>query len=326
MSDPTDTPDHAPESGAVIAALERRAERRETRRAFFTAALGVAAGAGALAFASAADAQTVTDADVLNFALNLEYLEANYYAFATTGAAIASTLTDGSTTAGAATGGRKVTFTDPIVSKFALEIAADELAHVGLLRSAIGATAVSQPAIDLSANPTGAFSKAAQAAGIVAAGASFDPYASDEAFLLGAFLFEDVGVSAYKGAAPLITSLVYLDLAAAILGTEAYHAAMIRSTLYRKGLTAPALIGQTEALSNARDALDGPDDRDQGVAPITRNGLTETNIVPTSGDGITFSRTAAQTLNIVYLSSAAVTAGGFFPSGVNGTIKSSAAN
>ena len=317
MSDPTETPD----SGAMLAQFERRAERRETRRAFFTAALGAAAGAGAFAFATAADAQTVTDVDVLNFALNLEYLEANYYAFATTGAAIGSTLTGGTTTAGAATGGRKVTFTDPQVSRYALEIAADELAHVGALRSVLGVAAVAQPAIDLSAGATGAFSKAAQAAGLVGAGAAFDPYASDENFLLGAYLFEDVGVTAYKGAAPLITNLAYLDIAAAILGTEAYHAALIRSTLFRKGLTA-----QSEAISDARDRLDGSVDRDQGVAPVTRNGVQETNIVPTDNDGIAYSRSAAQTLNIVYLNSAAVTAGGFFPSGVNGTIKSSAAN
>ena len=317
MSDLTDTPDGV----TAVAALERRAARRDTRRAFFTAALGAAAGAGAFAFASAADAQTVTDPDVLNFALNLEYLEANYYSFATSGAAILSSSTGGTTAAGAATGGRKVTFTDPQVAKYAAEIAADELGHVNVLRSALGSAAVSQPAIDLSVSATSAFSKAAQAAGLVAAGATFDPYASDENFLLGAYLFEDVGVTAYKGAAPLITNLAYLDVAAAILGAEAYHAALIRSTLYRKGLTA-----QSEAISDARDRLDGSVDRDQGVAPITRNGVQETNIVPTDDDGIAYSRTAAQTLNIVYLNSAAVTAGGFFPSGVNGTIKSSAAN
>jgi hypothetical protein len=321
MSELIRTPDDVRDEGGVAAALDRRVARRETRRAFFTAALGAAAAGGAFAFATAADAQTVTDADILNFALQLEYLEANFYAFATTGAAIAATYTSGATTAGAATGGRKVTFTDPQVSKYALEIAADELAHVNLLRAALGGAVSSQPAIDLSVSATSAFSKAAQRAGLVGSGGTFDPYASDENFLLGAYLFEDVGVTAYKGAAPLITNLVYLDAAAAILGTEAYHAALIRSTLFRKGL-----VAQSEAISTARDGLDGGTDTDQGVAPITRNGLQETNIVPTDGDGIVPSRSPAQTLNIVYLSSAAVTAGGFFPSGVNGTIKSSAAN
>ena len=328
MSDPIEILESAaPDRDRMIAALDARVERRETRRALFTAVLGVTAGAGALAFAGKADAQTVTDADILNFALNLEYLESNFYAFATTGAAIGSGYTGGVTTAGAAgaaTGGRKVTFTDPIVSKYALEIAGDELAHVVLLRSALGSAAVAQPAIDLGVTTTSAFTVAARAAGLIADGAIFDPYASDENFLLAAYLFEDVGVTAYKGAAPLLTNLAYLDVAAALLGTEAYHAAIVRSTLYRKGIATPSLIDATEAISAARDRLDGSDDRDQGVATVSTPQGTATNIVPADADGIAFSRTTGQVLNILYLTTTPVAGGGFFPAGVNGAIKTNA--
>ena len=45
---------------------------------------------------------------------------------------------------------------------------------------------------------------------------------------------------------------------------------------------------------------------------------------PTDAKGIAFGRTAQQVLNSGGLSAAAVTAGGFFPAGVNGTIRSSA--
>jgi hypothetical protein len=48
--------------------------------------------------------------------------------------------------------------------------------------------------------------------------------------------------------------------------------------------------------------------------------------VPTDANGIAFSRSAGQVLNIVYLSKAALVGGGFFPSGVNGFIKTSAAS
>jgi len=301
--------------------------RRETRRAFFTAALGAAAaGAGALAFSAVADAQTVTDVDQLNFLLNLGYLQANYYGFATTGVAIAAGFTTGPTTAGAATGGRKVAFADAQVSRLAFELAAEDLAQVASLRAVVGVAAVSQPAIDLSATATSAFSRIAQDAGIVAPGAVFDPYASDDNFLLGAFLFEDVVASAYTGAAPRLTNLAFVDFAAALLGTKGYHAATVRGTLYRKGLANAALIDRTEALSRTRDTLSGAADRDQGVAAVDRGRGTESNVVPTAADGTVFGRSAAETLNIAYLSRAAVTAGGFFPAGVNGTIRTSAAN
>ena len=316
-----------PDSQTAAAAPDRDTARRETRRAFFTAALGAAAaGAGALAFSAVAEAQTVTDVDQLNFLLNLGYLQANYYSFATTGIAIAAGFTTGPTAAGTATGGRKVTFTDTQVSRLAVELAAEDLAQVATLRAVVGVSAVSQPAIDLSATATSAFSRIAQDAGIVAPGAVFDPYASDENFLLGAFLFEDVVASAYTGAAPLLTNLFFLDFAAALLGTKGYHAATVRSTLYRKGLAVPALIDQTEALSRTRDALSGTADRDQGVATVDRGRGTESNVVPTATDGTVFARSAAETLNIAYLSRAAVATGGFFPAGVNGAITTSAAN
>ncbi|HVF94153.1 MAG TPA: ferritin-like domain-containing protein [Sphingomonas sp.] len=327
------------DSEQLIDVLDARVKRREDRRGFFRNALGAAAvtaaGATALTLGGRAQAQTTTftDADVLNFALNLEYLEAQFYSYAATGAGLASTLLGGSGQQGAVQGGRKVTFTDPAVAAYAREIAADEVAHVSFLRAQLGASAVAQPAIDVSVGPNSAFSVAARAAGVITAGQTFDPYATDENFLLGAFIFEDVGVSAYKGAAPLLTSKAYLEAAAGILAVEAYHAAIIRTTLTAKGLVTPSLWTAADGISNARDTLDGPSEIDQGITPTTRavtSGTTTTtyaisNIVPTDNSGIVFSRSPGQVLNIVYLTNTAASLGGFFPAGVNGTIKTAAA-
>ncbi|KTT75489.1 ferritin-like domain-containing protein [Sphingomonas endophytica] len=340
------------DSEQLIETLDARVRRRDSRRAFFTGVLGAAAGATALS--GKAVAQTTptptpsptatavfTEADVLNFALNLEYLEANYYAFAVTGSGLASADISGAVgTAGAATGGRAVAFKDPLVAAYAKEIYQDELAHVRFLRAQFtDTTRLAQPRIDLGTSPTGAFSTAAQAAGLVGAGVSFDPYASDEAFLLGAYLFEDVGVTAYKGAAPaLLNNKLYLEAAAGILAVEAYHAAIVRSTLYRKGIATPSLqlIEATTAISKARDTLDGKPTEDlvRGIGPVDDQGLATTttsdgtvsNIVPLNVNGIAFSRSPGQVLNIVYLNAAATSSGGFFPAGVNGNIKTSAAS
>ncbi|MEP6982269.1 MAG: ferritin-like domain-containing protein [Sphingomicrobium sp.] len=319
----------------IAEVFERQALRRLERRNFLKfAGASTAAVAGASMLAACDPKPStrgsdivnpvgpqVSDVEILNFALNLEYLEAQFYSFAATGAGLASTLLTGTGTQGAVTGGRQVAFTDTLVRQYANEIAGDERAHVNFLRTAIGSAAVAQPAIDISATPTSAFSQAAVAAGLIAQGQTFDPYASDENFLLGAFIFEDVGVTAYKGASPLLKSATFLEAAAGILAAEAYHAGLIRTVLYGKGIAAPALVDATEKISNARDALDNPIDDDQGV----RGANGASNIVPADSDSIAYSRTTGDVLNIVYLTAAAANKGGFFPNGVNGTINTSTA-
>jgi hypothetical protein len=349
-------------------AFDARVQRREQRRDFFRNALGAmavtAAGASALTLAGKAEAQAaaLTDPDILNFALNLEYLEAQFYAFATSGTTLAANLLTGTGTPGAVNtaGGAAVTFTDPVLARYAREIAADEVAHVTFLRSQLGASAVSQPALDLSVSATSAFSKAAAAAKVITAGQVFNQYGSEDNFLLAAFLFEDVGVTAYKGAAPLLTK-TYVEAAAGILAVEAYHAATIRGELFRRGSVAGStLIATTSLLSDARDSLDGGTEIDQGITPGTTVApgqvsptptptatatatptatptptptatatpaptFAVSNIVPTDANAIAFSRTPNQVLNIVYLNAAASSGGGFFPSGLNGTIRAATA-
>ena len=307
----------------IIDVLDRRVERRNDRREFFKSAFGAAAvagvGLGAIALGSEATAQSApTDVDILNFALNLEYLEAQFYQNAVTGAGLPANMLTGTGTQGVATGGQKANLTDPLVIAYAAEIAKDEVAHVAFLRSALVVNgtnfAAAQPTIDIGSTPTGAFSSAARAAGLIGAGQSFNPYADDNSFLLGAFIFEDVGVTAYKGAAPFITSKVYLEAAAGILAVEAYHASLVRTALYVRGVAARNMV---DAISNARDSLDGPTDLDQGITPTTINGALASNIVPLDPSGIAYSRSTGQVLNIVYLNNAAVTMGGFFPAGIN---------
>ena len=332
------------ETDQLIEAFDARAKRREERRDMFRMVLGTAALGGAFAYASAAQAQTVTDADILNFALNLEYLEANFYYYAAFGTPIpATSITGVGTPVPAATaanssgtlynaGARQVNFSDTAVRDYAREIAADEFNHVQFLRGALGtSTAVAQPALDIGITPNGAFSSAARAAGLIGATTTasptfFDPYASDVNFLYGAFIFEDVGVTAYKGASSLLSSKVYLDAAAGILAAEAYHAAIVRTSLDQLGVATPAIRTATEAISNARDSLDGTTDDDQGIAQIANTVGTVSNIAPTDPNGLAYGRTAANVLNIVYLSASAVSMGGFFPAGVNGNIKTSNKN
>lgn len=294
--------------------VETMKQRSVSRRSFLAGLGGSAGAAAALAVAgcSGSSMQTtttpppaqVTDADVLNFALNLEYLEAEYYLRAATGVGLSDA--DAGTGAGTVTGGTQVMFKTPAIQQYAMEIANDELAHVRFLRSALGSAAVSRPAIDL----TNSFNAAAMAAGI---GSTFNPFADEDSFLVGAFTFEDVGVTAYHGAAGLLTNKTYLGAAAGIMATEAYHAAEIRTLIAYLGGNYLTYANQISALR----AQAG------GGNEVSISGST---IVAADSNSIAFDRTTDQVMHIVYLNANAgvVKSGGFFPNGLNGTINATA--
>ena len=254
----------------------------------FTRTLGLASAGMAAFFAQveSANAATITDADIVQFALNLEYLEAEFYTVARTGKTIdqAGIGITGSGNAGATTGGAKVTFTEgSSLAVTATQIMTDEQEHVTLLRAALtglGITPIAKPPINLNALGTG--------------------FESQEAFIALARAFEDVGVSAYGGAAPLIQNSTILGTAARILATEAYHAGNMR-------LHASLYQAQTKAV----DSMD--------IVPPPSG----TEYFPVDQNGLSIVRTPGQVLSIVYGGKPNVTSGGFFPSGVNGNVNSS---
>jgi hypothetical protein len=257
-----------------------RYKRALARRSFLKTAgmagVGFAAGSmivGCGGITGQTSAQSIPQTDVLNFALNLEYLEAEFYSVAVTGNTLSSTILGATSKA---TGGKKVTFSDSRVADIAAEIANDESLHVQFLRQALGGMAVAEPTINLNALGIG--------------------FNADADFLTLARAFEDTGVSAYAEAATLLSGN-NLQAAAQILAVEAYHAGNIRLNLVQKGIAVPAT-----------DSLDVPP--------------TEQHFFPTDANGLAIKRTTSQVLAIVYANSATGTSsGGFFPSGLNGNIK-----
>jgi hypothetical protein len=326
--------------------LDQKLNNLFSRRSFLAGAGGTVA-ATALVGCSNNNASTTpttmstfTDADVLNFALNLEYLEAEFYLRAATGQGLISTdTTAGSAstyqTVGAVTAGYAAqvptgTTSPPNQQQILNEIAYEEQQHVRFLRAALGTAAVPRPALDLSF-----FGPLAIAAGIFTSSQpAFNPFASFDAFLIGAFIFEDVGVTAYSGAAPLITKAGvasgYLTAAAGILAVEAYHAAYVRTSITGRAIgqtaTAYPYLGIANQVATLRATLTVGNSN----APSTTGSVETALVLPTSVStpsaivaadsvqAVGFSRTVNQVHHIVYGSpTIGVAKGGFFPNGTN---------
>ncbi len=312
-----------------------------------------------LAGAKSAAAASYSDADILNFALNLEYLEANFYYLSAFGctidapnsAAIAAgapptgiPISGAVGTMGTVSGGSKVPFTSIQVASYANETAIEEGKHVLFLQAALGSAAVAQPTINLGSSwPT--LATAAKVPG----GSSFTPYANDDTFLVGAYVFEDVGVTAYHGAASLLTSSANLSAAAGILSVEAYHAGLIRTSIHAMDPTNTSIGAYTDLISALRAKLSlaaspvtlkpgttpnpfdaNPDD--YGVTNFTTptglgagSAVTATRLTDAGPTNvIAFARTTTQVLNIVTGGGAvnnntvvSPATGVFFPDGLN---------
>lgn len=230
----------------------------------------------------------ITDVDILQFALNLEYLEAEFYTYATTGAGIdaAGIAITGDGKAGPTTNGQSAFLFPSPVKTVALELAFDEQAHVKLIRGALsakGINPIAKPAINLGALGMG--------------------FGGEREFLVVSRILEDIGVTAYAGAAPLISDKTILGTAAQILATEAEHAGNIRLMVAQYYLNTKAIDGA--------DILPPPSGKN--YFSVDNNALVKT-------------RTPGQVLFLAYGNAANATSGGFFPNGVNGTINSSSAS
>ncbi len=301
---------------------------------------------GASTKANAQAAAAITDNDILNFALNLEYLEAQFYNLAVYGVTINNLPTPIPVVVNGGTAGSvtlspsfaKVPFANQLVQAYATETAAEEGNHVLFLQSALTTNAVSMPNIDLD----NSFNALATAAGLPS---PFNPFQNDANFLIGAYIFEDVGVSAYHGAAGLIQDKkTILPAAVGIHGVEAYHAGLIRTTINALDAGTGTLNGYTQLISAARSKAANPDSANPITVPfttfaglpgddigvstlsVTLNGsagpYTATTIADTDVNALGWGRTTSQILAIVTntLPTDTTHQGLFFPNGLNGTI------
>lgn len=296
----------ADDDGAHELLIERRTAIKQF--GFKTAgaiALGVlATGAAGVVTSEPAEAQALTDNDILNFALNTEYVEGEYYLRGFLGQGLAAADLTGTGTQGTVLGGAKVPFQTQAVFDVIQKTATDEVNHIRFLRRVLGSAAVAEPTIDL----LNSFNALGAAAGLVAPGTQFNPFLNEVNFLLGAFALTDAGVTAYAGAIGLLTQNANILSSASILAAEALHDGAIRLLLGQFSQQTAA-----NAITVVRAKLGGPFEQGLSIPNLP------INVAPTDTDGLVFRRQPIQILSILYNGIRA--GGGFLPNQANGTIR-----
>lgn len=267
--------------------IDNSVSRRKFAKSAITAGFGIGAASLVSGTISTASAQSITDADILNFALNLEYLEAEFYTVITSGVTIDQAPFNigitGVGTPGPTTGAGRLDFGgNQLLQQTALELAFDEREHVKIIRGALGSAAIAKPAINFAAAAVTTVPR----------------------FLQVARVLEDLGVSAYGGAAPLLTSKDILAVATRIALVEALHAGNVRFQMAAQRVSD---IGPVDA----SDIIVGTPGR-IGARLITADAI-----------GLTPVRTPGQVLSVAYGpgAPAGTSAGLLFPNGVNGLIR-----
>jgi hypothetical protein len=143
-------------------------------------------------------------------------------------------------------------------------------------------------------------------------------------------LFEDVGVTAYAGAAAALTDS-NLTFAAQILGVESFHAGALRLGIILQNAAAagtdPYLKADNVDVApfdegTAAAAALGPGANGGFFATAAATPASPGTTTATTPAGSVYTRTTSQVLSIVYAANGVTgtAKGGFFPSGVNGLI------
>ncbi|KAL3634663.1 hypothetical protein CASFOL_021717 [Castilleja foliolosa] len=262
------------------------------------------------------------DIDLLEFPLNLEYLEAEFFSWGALGYGLdkyAPNLTMGGPPPIGAKKANLTPFIRDIITQFAFQ----EFGHLRAIKKTV--PGFPRPLLDLSATSFASVMDKAVGKVLVP---PFDPYANDINYLLASYLIPYVGLTGYVGANPELESPVSKALVAGLLGVESGQDAVIRTLLYELALTKVFPYGITVAeftnkISNLRNTLGKTGLKDEGLIverALGAEGKIRGNVLVGNQDSLSYSRTPKEILRIVYGTGKEDLPGGFYPEGGNGRI------
>ncbi|XP_044500683.1 desiccation-related protein PCC13-62-like [Mangifera indica] len=263
-----------------------------------------------------------SDVDLLEFPLNLEYLEAEFFLNAALGFGldkVAPNLTMG----GPPPTGAQMAKLDPFTKNLILQFAWQEVGHLRAIKNTV--KGFPRPLLDLSPK---SFAKVINNAFGKPLNPPFDPYCSSTNYLIASYLIPYVGLTGYVGTNPKLQGAVSKRLVAGLLGVESGQDAVIRALLYEKALEKVhpydiTVAEFTNRISELRNKLGRSGSKDEGLIVAKYMGAERKirgNVLAGDEFSVSYDRTPEEILRIVYGSGDESSPGGFFPEGGNGHI------
>ncbi|GAY40910.1 hypothetical protein CUMW_055430 [Citrus unshiu] len=147
-------------------------------------------------------------------------------------------------------------------------------------------------------------------------------------YLLASYVIPYVGLVGYVGTIPNLVNCTSRSLVAGLLGVESGQDAVIRTLLYERAdqIVVPykmTVAEFTDRISALRNRLGMRGNKDEGLRVPRRLGAenrTDSNILSANANSLSYSRTPPEILRIVYGTGSENKPGGFFPNGGNGAV------
>ncbi|XAR56966.1 hypothetical protein NMG60_11024949 [Bertholletia excelsa] len=263
-----------------------------------------------------------SDVDLLEFPLNLEYMEAEFFLFGSLGHGL-DVLDPALAAGGLPPAGVRKARLDPFTRDVILQFGFQEVGHLRAIKEKV--RGFPRPLMNLSKE---AFAEVMNGAFERPLMPPFDPYANALNFLLASYVVPYVGLTGYVGANPLLQSPTAKRLVAGLLAVESGQDAVIRGLLYQRATenVKPYTITVAEftnRISGLRNRLGGAGVKDEGlVVPAAQGaeGQVEGNVLAGDQNSVGYDRTPEEILRIVYGGGDERVPGGFYPNGADGRI------